>query len=478
MKTLHSPAFDLRFLLFICLIALLAPGLGARPNILILHADQWRAQSFGYAGDKDVKTPNIDALATESANLVNAIAPLPVCTPSRAGLLTGQHPLTNGVFMNDIRLAPEAVTLADVLAGQGYQTGYIGKWHLDGNERQEFTPPGPRRQGFQYWKALNCTHSYNHSAYYDNDDPTKKYWKGYDVLAEGADAMDFLTSCSRGSQPFFLMVSWGPPHEPYGTAPEEYKKLFDPAKLSVRPNVPEDMQEKTRKAAAGYYAHMAAIDETLGKVIDRLKRDNLYDNTIIMFTSDHGDMLGSHGHFGKQAPYNESICIPMLIHYPGQNGVKPGRYDAMFSCEDIMPTLLGLCGVKIPESVEGKDFSGYLRGGEKPKEDAADILCVQPFSSRWGRKDGGREYRGVKTSRYTYARDLNGPWILFDNKTDPYQMKNMVNDASTSDVQARLDKMVVERMKKRKDEFLPGPETAKKYGYPALDDKGAVPYRN
>ena len=124
------------------------------PNILILHADQWRAQAFGYAGDPNVKTPNFDAFAARSANFPLAVSGMPVCTPHRASLLTGQRSLTNGIFMNDVQLDTNAITLAEVLVEQGYQTGYIGKWHLDGRGRSDFTPPGARRQGFQYWKVL------------------------------------------------------------------------------------------------------------------------------------------------------------------------------------------------------------------------------------------------------------------------------------------------------------------------------------
>ena len=127
-----------------------------KPNLVILLADQWRAQSFGYAGDRDVKTPNIDALANSGVNFSHAVSSIPVSTPFRASLFTGQRPLTNGIFMNDVRLDTNAVTIAEVLAQNGYRTAYIGKWHLDGQHRLSLTPPGERRQGFQYWKAANC----------------------------------------------------------------------------------------------------------------------------------------------------------------------------------------------------------------------------------------------------------------------------------------------------------------------------------
>lgn len=132
------------------------------PNIIFIMADQWRAQATGYAGDKNVITPNLDQLASVSLNIKNAVSGMPVCTPYRASLLTGQYPLTNGVFMNDIMLDTNKLTIAKVYKRNGYNTGYIGKWHIDGHGRNTYIPES-RRQGFDYWKALECTHDYNKS---------------------------------------------------------------------------------------------------------------------------------------------------------------------------------------------------------------------------------------------------------------------------------------------------------------------------
>jgi arylsulfatase A-like enzyme len=151
----------------------------AKPNIVILLADQWRAQSVGYANNPEVvKTPNLDNLASQSANFKLAVSNVPVCTPFKASLQTGQRPLTDGVFINDVRLDTSATTIAEVLGHHGYQTALIGKWHLDGKYRCGYTPPGPRRQGYQFWNAINCDHDYKHEAYYSDDDSTRQYWKG------------------------------------------------------------------------------------------------------------------------------------------------------------------------------------------------------------------------------------------------------------------------------------------------------------
>ncbi len=130
-----------------------------QPNIVFVFGDQWRAQATGYAGDPNVETPNLDALTGESVNFVNALAGCPVCSPYRASLLTGQFPLTHGVFVNDVCLSEESVSLADVYSAAGYDTAYIGKWHIDGHGRSSYIPP-ERRQGFDYWKVLECTHNY------------------------------------------------------------------------------------------------------------------------------------------------------------------------------------------------------------------------------------------------------------------------------------------------------------------------------
>ena len=139
-----------------------------KPNLLFVIADQWRAQAFRFAGDPNVQTPHLDALRRESLDCVKAISGVSVCCPARASIMTGQRALTHGVFLNDVPLNPEAVTFAKVLKQAGYDTGYIGKWHLNGDGRSEFIPR-ERRQGFDYWKALECTHAYNHSFYYADE---------------------------------------------------------------------------------------------------------------------------------------------------------------------------------------------------------------------------------------------------------------------------------------------------------------------
>ncbi len=184
------------------------PGPGTGPNILFILADQWRAQAFGHAGDPNVRTPHIDTLQRQGIRFINALSSVPVCCPARASLLTGQRALTHGVFLNDVALSPDALTLPKVLVRAGYDTGYIGKWHLNGDGRSAFIPR-ERRQGFDYWKALECTHDYNHSVYY-SDNPEKLVWEGYDAAAQTRDAQRYLRDHAGSKKPFFLFLAWGP----------------------------------------------------------------------------------------------------------------------------------------------------------------------------------------------------------------------------------------------------------------------------
>lgn len=445
-----------------------------QPNVLILLTDQWRAQATGYAGDPNVRTPYLDSLAAMSVNFKNAVSGMPVCSPFRASLLTGQRPLTHGVFMNDVQLDTNAVTIAKVFAKEGYDTGYIGKWHLDGHGRLQNVPPGKRRQGFEFWKGNECTHNYNKSVYYDNTDTIQKVWEGYDTFEQTDAAIDYIKHKEITENPFLLLVSYGTPHAPYHAAPEEYRNRFDPSKIILHKNVPDHMREQAKKDLASYYAHIAALDDMIGKVIKNLKETGQFDNTIIVFTADHGNLLGSHGTYKKQQPYEESARVPMLYHIPEKLKIATGARDALMNSEDIMPTLLGLCNIEIPPSVEGINYRKYLEGKEQVGE-ATLLSCVQPFG-QWNKvRHGGREYRAIITQRYTYVRDLNGPWLLFDNKNDPYQLNNLIGTDEFIALQDDLEKKLASRLDETGDEFLPGIDYIEKWGY-TMDETGTVPY--
>ena len=467
-----------RFLLGAILVCCTAASGAAAlkpPNVLFVFADQWRAAATGYAGDPNVKTPNLDRLESRSINFINAISSCPVCTPFRASLMTGQRPTTHGLFLNDAHLSDDAVTIAKVLAAAGYDTGYIGKWHLNGRGRLHYIPPA-NRQGFVYWRAMECTHDYFHSLYFQDEDTTPRLWPDYDASAQAADAERFIREHAHGSRPFVLFLSWGPPHNPYEAAPAEFRKLYQPSVIKLRPNVPASLASRTRGELAGYYAHCTALDQSVGRLWQTLIDLQIERDTILVFTSDHGDMLGSHGLERKQKPWDESLRVPMLWHYPALLGEAGRRLDAVIGSEDLMPTLLGLCGIAIPKSVEGLDYASYMRGGKSPNpENAALISCVAPFGE-WSRDYGGREFRGVRTARFTYVRDLSGPWLLYDNQIDPYQQHNLIGEPKAAAEQSRLDALLSQRLKSAGDEFLPAAHYIGKWGY-RVDATGTLPTR-
>lgn len=441
-----------------------------KPNIIFVFADQWRAQDTGYNGNKQVKTPSLDKLSEESVVFTNAVSGCPVCCPYRASLLTGQYPLTHGVFYNDKPLDPEVNSIAKIYKQAGYETGYIGKWHLNGHEPGEKTFEArlkfitkERRQGFDFWQVLECTHDYNNSYYYE-DSPKRLKWQEYDAIAQTKSAIGYINEKSKAEKPFLLMLSWGPPHAPYQTAPEKYRKMVSPEDIEVRPNVPDELRETAKKEIAGYYAHIAALDDCMKELLSAVEEAGIKENTIFVFTSDHGDMLRSHGMTKKQKPWDESLMVPFLLRYPEKLGTTQKQIKMPINTPDILPTLLGLSGIDIPTTVEGSDYSKVVTGEEESKNEAVLIQCPVPFH-QWNYGIGGREYRGVRTQKYTYVRDLNGPWLLYDNQMDPYQMNNLLGLDGCTFIQSDLEKQLQNLLEKTKDDFLSGQEYMKQWGY-------------
>jgi arylsulfatase A-like enzyme len=433
-----------------------------QPNVLFILPDEWRAQSTGYNGDPNVRAPVLDRFAAVSVSFDTAISGTPVCCPFRASLMTGQYPLTNGVFINDVELKPNGTTLGEAFRSAGYKTGYIGKWHLYGspdgnyNRRLAYIPP-EKRFGFDYWKACECTHEYDHSLYYEDNDTKPKYWPGYDAFSQTDDACRFIGDHARNHDPFMLVLSLGPPHFPLNTAPEKYRVQFERAEIKLRPNVPPDKRERATEELRGYYAHMAALDNCLERLLGTLDRTGIAEDTIVVFTSDHGDMMQSQGLTTKLHPWDESIRVPFLVRYPAKLGRKGRRIRTPFDSPDIMPTLLRLAELAVPDSVQGRD------GFQPPKGEPGALISL-PVPITEARRWGFAEYRGVRTERYTYVRSIHGPWLLYDNQTDPYQMHNLCNKPEQKALQQRLDRMLGARLREVHDEFLPAAEYIKRAG--------------
>ncbi len=439
------------------------------PNVVFVLADQWRASALGYAGDPNVRTPNLDRLAAASVRFTNAVSCCPVCTPYRASLLTGRYPTTTGMFLNDLALPPGETGLGETFKASGYDTAFIGKWHVDGHGRRSFIPP-ERRHGFAYWKAAECDHDYMKSHYYAGDSPEMRTWEGYDAFAQTQDARAYIRRRARGGKPFLLVLSFGPPHFPHATAPRESMALYPSEKLTLAPNVPADQRPGVLKELPGYYGHCTALDRSVGDIVRTLEETGLAKDTILVFTSDHGEMMGAHGVRPrlKQHPWDESVHVPFLVRYPALHGAEGRSAGTPIGTPDILPTLAGLAGLPAPSATEGEDLSAVVRGAAD-RDRAALIMSVAPSIP------GMREYRGVRTGRYTYVRDLAGPWLLFDNLADPFQLTNLAGVPAAAKAQARCDEALRSELRTIGDDFRPRRFYLERWGY-RVDAGGAISY--
>lgn len=404
---------------------------GKRPNLLFVMGDQWRRQAMGFMHEDPVLTPCIDRFVERALAFTNAVSCSPVCAPYRASMLTGRYPVSHKVYWNGIRLPAEEITIAEVLKDAEYDTGYIGKWHLDGGTPSHFIPPGPRRQGFDFWYAHEVFHQHFKLEYYaDSPEPIKG--DGWQPDHETDDAINYIRTHGK-DKPFVLFVSWSPPHTNHGGprfdpngeryqyhAPERFEALYRGKNLPRRPNVPYSEKEKAllgTYALPGYFGAITSLDENFGRLLKCLDEQGIAEDTIVVLTSDHGDVMGSQNGFTKGVPYEESIGIPFLIRYPGH--VKTRREDLLFNTVDVMPSLLGLMGIPIPTVVEGTDYSAAMCG-KKVKE--PDSMLLEHF-----RDNPETGWRALRTRQYTFVvrRTDEGRryYVLFDNLNDPYQMK-------------------------------------------------------
>lgn len=437
-----------------------------RPNVLIVFGDQHRAGMTGAEGDRQAITPHIDRLAAQGVLLTHCIVNAPVCCPSRGTMWTGTYPTTHRVIANDLPIRTDLPSLATVARDAGYRTGYIGKWHLDGVSRRKFTPPGPRRLGFDDWAAYNCSHAYFNCKYYRDTDELIRV-DGYEPTVQTDLAIEFIEKTDQDDRPFLLALSWGPPHDPYPQVPQRFRDMFDPESIVLRPNVKLDAdnplahQLDPRRTTADYYAAITALDEELGRLLKRLNELKLDDNTLVIFTSDHGDMLWSHGWMKKQAPFDESIRVPFIARGPGVDAAAQSH--GLFSLVDLTPTLLTMMGLTVPQTMQGHDRSGLLTGDQHASADA--VLITNQLTCDESAKQNMPEWRGVRTAHHTYVEQVGGiPWLLYDNQSDPYQVNNRVNDPLLHDLQTRLKERLYALLQESNDPFLSGNQLLEKMG--------------
>jgi len=422
-----------------------------RPNLVYVFADQLRYFSCGYAGDEYARTPAIDRLASEGCNFHQAISSTPVCAPHRASLMTGKYQSSTGMVINELRLSPEHECFGHVLSRNGYQTAYIGKWHMWANElghhdatRNGFVPPGPYRLGFDgMWAAYNFNHEYFNSPYFQND-TTRHIRKQYEPDSQTDMAIEYMREAGKKSEPFALFLSWGPPHDPWDlkNVREDYLDLYRNVKLPQAPNFsdqPDPYADNWARPNAEYYkmldqfkrvyyAQSANIDYNVGRMMAALEKEGLANDTIFVFTSDHGEMFGAHGRRAKYIFYEEAARIPFLVRWPGHIPKKLVS-DALLGTPDIMPTLLSMMNLPVPKTVEGSDLSQHAlgKGGSQPE---AAHMQGMGTTAAW---TDGTEWRGLRDQEYTYAiyrRDRSE--LLFHNRHDPFQMRNLATDSASA----------------------------------------------
>jgi arylsulfatase A-like enzyme len=429
-------------------LAASAPNLGSaqrQPNVLFIFVDQMRAQAMGCMGNPDVKTPNLDRLAREGVLLRYTFANTPVCCPARACILTGQYTSTHGLVANDLRLRESKNTMAKCFKKAGYQTGFIGKWHLDGGKRMPgYVPPGPRRQGFDFWAANQCSHAHFNTQYFrDSPEPIKV--KGFEMKAWIDIAIEFINA--NRESPFFLTIAPSPPHNPYKASPQ-FEQMYDADKITMRPNWQENSPNGSRQNIASYYAMITEIDTEIGRLLDSLDDLGLTDDTILFFTSDHGDMLGSHGMQMKRKPHEESIRVPGIMRYPKK--IKADQVnDVFFSHVDFAPTLLSMCDIDVPSEMQGVDISQNLFGQSDAKPDSAFFQILGPYHNITTKKG----WRGVRTDRYMYARTEDEPWVLFDLENDPYELNNLIDDPAARPLRIEMEHKLADWMHKTGDDW-------------------------
>ena len=413
-----------------------------KPNLLVIMTDEHnfrtlgcyrktlsKEQAYMWGEGNVVETPNIDSIANEGALCTNFYSTSPVCSPARGSFMSGMYPQNTPVLNNDIPMKDELTTFATILQKEGYSTGYSGKWHLDGSGKPQW---GPKRQfGFAdnrfmfnrgHWKVLEDT----------PDGPRVKVQKNgkpsYDIT--GADGKSFTTDWlttktvnfieENKDKPFCYMVSYPDPHGP-DKVRSPYDKMYTGMKFTKprtsgksAKGVPDWASPKKGGAdQAQYYGMIKCIDDNIKRILSTLRKHGILDNTVVVFTSDHGDMRGEHDRQNKGTPLEASAKVPFMVRFPEKIKASSLIHDAL-GCVDFLPTILGIMGVSNPQKVDGRD---------------ASILFSGTASSNWQdisflRGTGTANWIAAVDKRYKLIlSQADEPWLI-DKKKDPDELTN------------------------------------------------------
>ena len=415
------------------------------PNILVFFTDQQRWDTAGVHGNPLELTPNFDRMARSGTHVFNSFTCQPVCGPARSSLQTGLYATQTGVHVNGPALKPDSKTLADYFRAAGYTTGYIGKWHLANSD----PVPEAERGGYEYWLAANLLEfeSRPYSAImYDQKNEAVKL-PGYRIDALTDAAIRYMDGHHKGEQkekPFFLFLSYLEPHHQNHIddypAPTGYRTRYQGRWI------PPDLAAlggSTHQHIGGYFGMVKRLDEALGRLVDALKSLGLEENTILLFTSDHGNHFKTRNAEYKRSCHEASIRVPTFLSGPGFNG--GGQINELVSLIDLPPTLLDAAGVPVPADMEGRSLVHLIH--DKAIAWPDDVF-IQISESQIG--------RAVRTSRWKYsvsapgrnavlesAADRYVEEFLYDLEADPYELCNLIGYASHQEVSAVMRKRLL-----------------------------------
>lgn len=427
------------------------------PNVIVIMTDEHNFRTLGCYretmekrqaymwGPSVVETPNIDWIAEHGALCSSFYATTPVCSPSRAALITGLYPHATPVVTNNIPLADSIVTFAEILRRQGYATGFAGKWHLDGAGKPQWAPK--RKFGFEdnrfmfnrgHWKNFEITAAgprvgarKDGKPTYNVGDADEKSFST-DFLIDRA--IDFVDAHESGQ--FCYMISLPDPHGP-DTVRAPYDTMFEnqayekPTTYEVDDRAIPKWGEPAKRAGFGqskYYGMIKCIDDNIGRLIKKLKQAGLLKNTIIVFTSDHGDLRGEHHRQNKGVPYEGSVKVPFLIFAPNQ--VDPGTVvDEALSSVDFVPTLFALMGVETEAKFHGRDFSSLLVSDR----DRVDEVAWKDIAFARGTGENAGWLMAVSDRYKLVFSSSDRPW-LFDLDRDPDELINMIDNPAYREI--------------------------------------------
>jgi len=445
------------------------------PNILLIQADQHRADCIGANGHPFIQTPTLDRLSAEGTNFTHAFTPIPLCTPARASLLTGQWPMQHGLITNPDAeagrsLNPTSATFSRLLRDAGYFLGCVGKWGVDAHQPPTqfgFNVYVPERDYAKQRQALGLPPKPNTNRWFGETDP--HITPEQSQLAWGADmTIQLLRHAAQQDAPFFLRWDPSEPHLP-NVVPEPYASLYPPATIPPWPNFTDPLagkpfiQRQQRRTwgledwtwaewapiVGRYLGEITLLDHQLGRVLATLDELGLAENTVIIYTADHGDLCGGHGMIDKHyVMYDELVRVPLIVRWPGHVPAAH-RCDAFVtSAIDLATTFCDIAGVVPPATFAGQSVLALLEGpasaGARP-----DI-----FTTYHGNQFGLYSQRMVRDRRWKYIWNATAEDELYDLLNDPGELINLAADVAYTTEATRLRLRLVDWMEKTDDRLL------------------------